>query len=442
MRKKNSIALVMLLSMLFCAASAWAQIDQLSNMSAEWIRTGNRNAATDSTDIVVYNPAGLTKMSDGIHLNIGNQMIFRSPEHTFDLGLPASNGEKSYEQDSPDYFLPNVYGAYNKGPYSLFGGVYIPGNGAVVDYPDGSINTQFIGAMTVLGSGGLLTSFRDDYLKVESTYLASELGVAYNSSCHDEVSFALALRYINAQNKIKSGATFIDAAQNPQEFKLRYNTDADGVGAVAGMNIAASEDVNIGLRYESKVVLDFKTDLDRNDFPEEFDLVNCHETQSRDLPAMAGIGLEYRICPKLTSEVDFNYYFQEDADWGKSSQGKDLSDLAGDCWGVGGALGYQLYDNFVVSIGTIYTQFDWGNMDDYYETIGAFEVLYTDNWFIGTGFAWKFQKNLTLNFSVGQTIWEDETIEYVRAADNGFSPVDVDTENATTTVAYSLDMAF
>lgn len=440
MRKKKLVISGMFLTFLFFASSAMAQIDQLSNMSAEWIRTGNRNAATDSTDIVVYNPAGLTKMSEGIHLNFGNQTLIRDPEHEFDLNLPGSSGRRSYEQDTPDYFLPNLYGAYNKGRYSFFGGIYIPGNGAVIDYPNGSINTQFIGAMTVLNSGGMFKSFQDDYLKVTSSYIATEFGVAY--ACNKQISLALGLRYINAQNEIKSGATFIDAGNNPHDYKLHYYTDADGVGGILGLNLSATDDLNIALRYETQVRLDFETDLKRNDFPQEFGLVNCHEKARRDLPAYAGIGAKYNLTPKLTSEIDFNWYFQKNADWGNSSTGQDLADLAGDCWGLGGTFGYQLTDTVLVSIGTIYTQFDWKDMDAYYETIGAFEVLYTDNWHIGTGIAWKIKKDLTFNFSVGRTIWEGKTIEYVSAAENGLPPVYVDTKNATTIFAFSFDTAF
>jgi len=208
------------------------------------------------------------------------------------------------------------------------------------------------------------------------------------------------------------------------------------------MNIAASEDLNIGLRYESRVVLNFHTDVKQNDFPKEFELIECYEKNRRDFPAMFGIGAEYRLSPNLTTEVDFNWYFQEDADWGKASTGEDLSDLAGDCWSLGGTFGYQVTDSFLLSIGTIYTKFEWNDMARYYEEIGAFEVLYTDNWHIGTGFAWEFQKGVKFNFAIGQTIWDDETIEYVRAADNGFSPVMVKTENSTTTIACGFDMAF
>ena len=35
------------------------------NLSADYLRTMNRNAATDYADIAVYNPAGIMKMADG-----------------------------------------------------------------------------------------------------------------------------------------------------------------------------------------------------------------------------------------------------------------------------------------------------------------------------------------------------------------------------------------
>ncbi|RJP91607.1 MAG: hypothetical protein C4518_07800 [Desulfobacteraceae bacterium] len=440
MRKGKNVLFIMLLFLLCASSTAMANVDQLSNMSPEWIRTGNRNAATDSTDIVVYNPAGLTKMSQGLHLNFGNQSLFREPEHSYNLGLPASNDNRCNSQDSNDYFIPNFYTAYNKGDLSLFGGFYIPGGGAEVDYPNGSINTQFIGAMTVMGSSGMFTGFTNDYLDANSTYYTTEIGAAYR--CTEFISLAAGLRYIYVKNEIKAGATFTDVYAGEHKWKLRYDTDADGAGGVLGMNLSPHRDVNIGLRYETRVVLDFETDLKQNDFPEEFGLAEYKDKNRRDFPAMFGIGLEYRISPKWTTEFDYNMYFQEDADWGKTSTGEDLADLAGECWSLGGTAGYQVNERFKVSIGTIYTKFEWNDMDRYYETIGAFETLYTDNWHLGTGFAWEFRDGVTCNFALGRTFWKDETINFVRATDNGLPPVSVDTENATTIVALGFDLSF
>lgn len=427
-------------TIILLGAETSANVDQLSNMSAEWIRTGNRNAATDSTDIVVYNPAGLTRMSEGFHLNIGNQSLLRSPEHSFDLGLPSSSGRKKCEQDGYDYFVPNLYGSYRKDTLAFFGGVYIPGGGSTADYPNGSVNTQFVGAMTVMGSNGMFTAFKDDRLEATSIYLTSEAGVA--CQLDEMVSFALAVRYINANNEVKAGATFIDAGLNEHEWELRYDADADGFGGVVGMNIAARKDLNIGLRYETRVKLDFETDLKENDFPDEFGFPDYKEKNRRDFPAMFGIGAEYQLTPQLTTEMDFNWYFQKNADWGEFDDGTDIADTAGDVWSLGAMGAYQINEVFLVSIGTIYTRFEWDDIAAYYQQIGAFEVLYTDNWHIGAGFAWKMKDNVTFNFAVGQTIWDDKTIEYLQAEKNGLPPVDVKTENKTTTIAFGFDLSF
>ncbi|MEZ4567508.1 MAG: hypothetical protein R2860_11310 [Desulfobacterales bacterium] len=43
------------------------------------------------------------------------------------------------------------------------------------------------------------------------------------------------------------------------------------------MNISATPNLNIGMRYETRVVLNFHTDVKRNDFSDEFGLVECYE---------------------------------------------------------------------------------------------------------------------------------------------------------------------
>lgn len=139
-----------LLSTVF-AVNADAQMDNLANLSAEWVRLSNRNAATDAVDIVVYNPAGLVDLSDGFHLNVSNQFLFRKPEHTFTD--PLGTGTLSYEQDSPDWWLPNLYSAYTKDKWSVYGGIYLPGASATIDYPDGSFTTRSIGAGLISPGG-------------------------------------------------------------------------------------------------------------------------------------------------------------------------------------------------------------------------------------------------------------------------------------------------
>ncbi len=135
-------------------------MDNLTNLSVEWMRMPARNAASDSTDIVVYNPAALVRLGEGFHFNLGNQSLLRKPSHTYDFGLGA--GERTFSQDGIDAFLPNFYAAYNKDKWAVYGGLYISGGGAVADYPHGSIATDLISLMVlaVPGAGRIRPAHR------------------------------------------------------------------------------------------------------------------------------------------------------------------------------------------------------------------------------------------------------------------------------------------
>ncbi len=203
---------------LFCmivSAKAYAQIDNLTNMSAEWVRMSNRNAATDAADIVVYNPAGLVSLSDGFHLNVSNQFMFRKPKHSFDD--PISGGGLSFEQDGPDLFIPNLYASYKKGAWSAFTGIYIPGAGVTIDYPDGSYTTRAIGADLLFNPlspfFGAYSAISNESIEVSSRYLTGTLGGAYKLS--DQVSIAAGLRYIKADNKIDGDLTVTGGLAGP-----------------------------------------------------------------------------------------------------------------------------------------------------------------------------------------------------------------------------------
>ncbi|MCP4109058.1 MAG: hypothetical protein GY749_26610 [Desulfobacteraceae bacterium] len=428
---------------IFCPVAVFAQIDNLTNMSAEWMRTSNRNAATDAADIVVYNPAGLTKLADGFHINFSNQTMDRNPQHSFDFG----GGKKSYEQDSTDWFIPDLYLAYKKDKWCVFGGFYIPGGGATADYPDGSITTKLIGTQMVLTGYGRvaqleaeglvpegtsatpgLFNYTNDSLEATSMYLTSTIGGAY--AINDKISVAAGVRYIYATNTTEGDITFHDNLQGTSSrYKLDTEDTADGLGAILGVNITPVKELNIGIHYESRIELDFETDQKRDDFGITVDKAK----NRRDFPAMIGMGAAYSLTPQLTAEMDFNWWFQKQADWGRAANGKEYSDAAGDCYSVGAALTYQVNPKFVVSGGFLYTDFLFDDIDTYYTNLGAFEVLYSDNWNLSAGFAYEVKKGLKFNMGLGWTIWADETVKAMNAAP---MDIDVETENST----YSLTM--
>jgi len=83
--KRSVLFIAVLFSVCLITTNLLANIDNLSNMSVEWMRTANRNAATDRADIVVYNPGGITELPDGVAINIGNQSMRREPKHSLSV---------------------------------------------------------------------------------------------------------------------------------------------------------------------------------------------------------------------------------------------------------------------------------------------------------------------------------------------------------------------
>lgn len=420
----------------FLVTQAHAQIDNLTNMSAEWVRLANRNAATDAADIVVYNPAGLVSLEEGFHLNISNQSMFRRPQHEF--ADPVTSTTVSFEQDDPDWFVPNVYAAYTKDRWSVFTGIYIPGNGASLDYPDGSITTRLI-ALDLLANPaspffGIYSGVTGESIEASSLYITGTIGGACRIS--DFVSVAFGLRYIRAENDIEGNLTLTSDIAEAYPLVVDVDQSADGWGAVFGIQLMPVDELVLALRYESRVSLNFENDVNGSD---NLGLFIDGDRNPRDFPAMIGFGASYRFTPELRGEADFNWFFQEAADWGRSEAGRDISDMAGDVWSWGLSVAYQATRELEVSAGFLYTDHLWDDMDGYFQSAtGAIETLYSDNWNLSTGIGYLIRPGVKVNLGVAFTIWEDETI-FINA-DPLIIPVR--TENSTTTVAIGVDLAF
>jgi len=418
--KRIIMAAIAACALLSLAAPLAAQMDNLTNLSVEWMRMPARNAASDSADIVVYNPAALVRLGDGFHLNIGNQSLLRKPSHTYDLGFGA--GERSFSQDGIDAFLPNFYAAYSKDKWAVYGGLYISGGGAVADYPLGSISTDLItmmvqmspvldefGQPTGMVTGDIYPGAKDQFLKASSYYLTATLGGAYALNARLSASFGL--RYVSAVNKTKIGTTLTDSPLGYPDQPLAFDTQdkASGMGAVLGVHFAASPKLDLAAHYESKVKLDFETTVNEDDMG----LTEDGATFRRDLPAVLYLGAGYRWNEKLQMLVDFNYYFQEAANWELILSGGEessWSELSGDCYAAGVGFTYRLSDRLQLSAGTVFTKFLFKDKQSYYERLGEFEAPKGDNWNSGIGLAYQACRKLTLNLALGTTMWKKEKI--------------------------------
>lgn len=411
------------------AGPALAQIDNLTNMSAEWVRMSNRNAATDAPDIVVYNPAGTPALARGYHVDIANQFMFRKPEHSFDD--PLGTGRLKRRQDSPDLFVPNLYAVYSEGTWALFGGVYIPGGTANLDYPHGSVTTRLIGLSAMAdiarSTGAEYTEIRNERLEADSRYVAATIGAAKDLG--GTVRVAACVRFIDAGNSLKGSLTLKGDGLPDVPLKVDVDQDAQGWGAVVGVMSSPVERLDLALHYETRVRLEFENDVKTDDTG----LFVDGAEQRRDFPAMIGLGASYRVSDRLRCEADFNWFFQKGADWGRSPLARNNASYAGDVWSAGAAAAYRLTPDLEVSTGALYTKHEWKDIDAYYENnLGATEVLYSTNLNLSAGMAFRMRPGYTLNAGLSYTIWEDETLSRSIGAPE---PLRIDTDNSTVTAA-------
>ncbi|MBL7922737.1 MAG: hypothetical protein JNL88_00920 [Bacteroidia bacterium] len=428
--------LATLLCLIVLSGASHAQHDNLSNLSAEWVRTPARNAATEAGDIVVYNPAGMVRLNDGFHINIGNQSLFRKPSHTFDFGLGM--GEQSYTQDGNDLFLPNLYLSYKKDRFALFTGMFMAGGGATANYPEGSITTEMIGLQVLTAAQGAYGAYENQSLKASSYYLTTTLGGAY--SVNEKISFALAGRFLNATNKTQAGMTF---TQSPMQlpdarYELKTTETASGFGGVISMMVQASPRTRFTARYETAVNMEFET----NQQTDDFGMTEDGAISRRDLPAVFAAGLAFAATPAVMIYGDFNYYAQSGANWDKSTvitNEKNYADLAGDAIGINIASTFQTGKKLLLSIGGGYSDFQYSDRNGYFTKAGAFETAPDDNFNLNTGMSFMANEKMTFTLAYMHTFYKDQTLKAILA-----QPLDVTvkTSNSVDVLAIGVDLKF
>ena len=116
--------------------------------------------------------------------------------------------------------------------------------------------------------------------------------------------------------------------------QYRFDRTAWGLGAQIGLNYKATDRLNLAMRYDSRVKLNFKAsgnemrlfelkdnprkpgfpldlgDVDFSDFYPEYKLGT---KTRRDLPAILALGASYKVTDRWTTAISGNYYFNKDA---------------------------------------------------------------------------------------------------------------------------------
>jgi long-chain fatty acid transport protein len=348
------------------------------NLSADYLRTMNRNAATDYADIAAFNPAGIMKMADGGYAKL-DVMYFdkdysnKVPDNfgEFDQNFGRSNSTKSST-------IPGVFTIYKQKKWAGFFAFTIPAGGGKLDYNKGNARTVLLGDQIAAGfnqqfekplqEGGLGTD-QFNYTKLDSQKLevkeSSVLGFTLGGSyaINDMWSVAAGARYSNGEREFK-GKIKISApnpaplpVNDPFTAKLHLEQDADGWAGIIGLNFSPNDKLNAALTYISRTKLNYKWDV-KNDteLPSGDNLSDAigfkdGSHQRIDIPALLGFGISYKFLPQLKTDLNFTYYFEKDAKI-------DTFEGEGNSWDLGLSVEYTFSPQWKASLGYLHTNID------------------------------------------------------------------------------------
>nr|MBC8359846.1 outer membrane protein transport protein [Candidatus Desulfatibia profunda] len=360
-----------------------------NNLSAEYVRTMNRAAATDAADIVAYNPAGVMKFEDGFVANFSFQQILKPYENTF--------SGKTYEQDEPST-IPALYTVYKKDQWAGFFGVNVPAGGGKSRFEQGN-------ARLLKLYSALITGFTDPKVLSESFAIGYTFGGAYQINKMFAVS--LAARHIKSEKDFQAYGTISGGTLTGSVVDINYSQDAEGWGAILGLDIFPNKELTIGLKYETRTELEYEYTVHQDTVLPVMGRVlaafNISQgTKAReDLPALFSIGVSYNITPEIRIEPTLTYYFNKDASLGQTTN-PTLADKVNNSYDAGIAIEYAINENLKASLGYLYTYIGIGPTD---MTPEAPEL---DAQAIGAGIAWKVTGQMDLNFGIGQVFYDSD----------------------------------
>src|SRR6056297_2769419 len=170
------------------------------NQSAAYIRMFARDAST-GIDAVFFNPAGLTKLSDGFHLSLNNQYILQNKYVTSHYPY-LNNYPVEYKGEVSVPLFPGIYGAYKKGNFTLSLGINPVGGGGSATFNNGlpSFEVPVSNLVPTLSAQGQPVSDYglNAYFEGSSVYWGYQFGASY--AFNDMFSAYLGIRYVSAKN--------------------------------------------------------------------------------------------------------------------------------------------------------------------------------------------------------------------------------------------------
>jgi long-chain fatty acid transport protein len=402
--RKGFIAVGVIMLMVGLASSLQAGgIINKQNLSADYIRTLNRNAATDMADAAVFNPAGTAMMQDGLYLKADAIYLMKDYSNQLPNAIgPLNLGGGTLDSEEPS-IIPGLFAVYKQNRWSVFFDVTIPGGGGTVQFNDGNARTTMLslpgafgGLGTYLGGPAGNPNNINQSIEADSYYVGYSLGAAFKVL--DSLSIGGGVRYVDAYQKFKGQAQGTTGPARTVDVKIERTDEA--FNYFLGLDYAPIRDLNIGLTYMSNTPLNFKADTNDNSPGQAISnsvgwTDGTHERE--DLPGYIGVGVSYFIIPDtLRIEPNLTYYLEK----GATFQGNRFQNSSpGNSYDIGVALEYILNPQWRFSVGYMHTEIKGMNSQDMLP-----EAPELDANTVGLGLVWSPVERLSLTLS-GLKVW-------------------------------------
>ena len=323
---KKRLGLLALAAVLSSSAYS-ASIDHIQTYTPEYLGNQAQNGMINNAS-VYYNPAGLVHLQNGTYFHAGielavgeEKMNYNGQELKADLLQPIPNFAMYKVEDDSALFW-------------TFGGI---AGGGDLKYKDGVAGTSVI--PDIVNPIGIQISntitvkdLKDIGSSAEGKNIYAQTTLGKTWKVDDKLSLSVAGRVVYGVRKLK-GDIQVDGSSVLDYYKQnRATLDSErtawGYGAQFGINYKATEKLNLAMRYDSRVKMNFKAkaserkvelsklpnstlpDLGFSTFyPEYADGVKSR----RDLPAILAAGMSYKVTDNWTVALSGNYYFNKDA---------------------------------------------------------------------------------------------------------------------------------
>jgi long-chain fatty acid transport protein len=303
----------------------------------------------------------------------------------------------------PNFNNVTAYSAdiYFKGKSVFFG--YQLG----VSYKINDMIGVFAGGRLVTAKNSYIGHVRDIQIEASPTLPASfnfPAGPSYTPGNYlRAISQVPGIKGSSYEQFFSSNAAYLDIATADREVDAEET--GTGITPILGVNLSLSENLNIGMKYEFKTKLDLKQTV--NGGKDGGGMFVQDSTVHSDMPALFSLGVRYRIIPKLSVSAGFHYYFDKNANYGKSLDSIPTEPVTNDkvidnnYYELAFGLEYDITDKFLVSGG--YLMAKTGVTEDYQSDM-SFSL--TSNSF-GFGFGYKFNDNLMVNIGGSYTMYKE-----------------------------------